>query len=181
MLILASLLLIPSDVVLAGLSTSTTTTLVKNDTANIVFTTTASGLALTGVKLFGSSGTSNVGFTLRDSAGTLLADGGTYLNVAFTSAGNDLAFGLNIPGYTLQANTQYTLAMAFSSGSGGNMYVNDAGLYQASGWTENAGPGIKYSLSAAAVPEPGTLFLGVVAAIMVGGLLMAKRWQRGFA
>lgn len=170
MLILASLLLIPSDVVLAGQSTSTTTTQVKNTTKNITFTTTNTGFALTGVKLFGSGGTSNVGFTLRDSAGTLLADGGAYTNVAFTSAGNDLAFGLGIPTYELSANTQYTLAMAFSAGSGGNLYTNDAGVFQAAGWTQDAGPGIKYSLSAAAVPEPGTLLMGTLLALFGAGV-----------
>jgi hypothetical protein len=41
--------------------------------------------------------------------------------------------------------------------------------FEAHGFTQDISPGIKYSVTAAAVPEPGTLLMGAVLAALVAG------------
>ena len=159
----------PFEVVLAGLSNGTDT-LVSNTTQVLGFIAGESNYALNSVRLFGNgTGTASITFRLNDAGGNQLAFGGTYLNSTLSNTGTDFSLSPSpIGAYTLAIGTGYQLQMDFSGSL--YMYEANAGVYQTRGWQESASPGFKYSLDVAAVPEPGTLLLGILLALFGVGV-----------
>jgi hypothetical protein len=168
-MILSLLLLIPSDVVLAGLGDGATSVVTNADKV-LTFTAGQQDWAIRSVKLYGDNSITggSVTFRLRDSLGASLAFGGAFLNVDLALTGTDFDLS-NTPigAYGLSANTQYQLSMFV--GNSLTMSNTNGQAFEAYGFTQDVSPGIKYSVSAAAVPEPGTLLMGAVLAALVAG------------
>ena len=170
MLIALALILTPSDVVLAGLGDGSTSVVTNADKV-LTFTAGQQDWAIRSVKLYGetpSSAGGSVTFRLRDSLGASLAFGGAFLNVDLALTGTDFDLS-NTPigAYGLSASTQYQLSMFV--GNSLTMANTNGQAFEAHGFTQDVSPGIKYSVSAAAVPEPGTLLMGAVLAALVAG------------
>jgi len=110
----------------------------------------------------------SVTFRLRDSLGASLAFGGAFLNVDLALTGTDFDLsGTPIGAYGLSAGNQYQLSMFV--GNSLTMANTNGQAFEAFGFTQDISPGIKYSVSAAAVPEPGTMLMGAVLAALVAG------------
>jgi len=168
-MILSLLLLIPSDVVLAGLGDGSTSVVTNADKV-LTFTAGQQDWAIRSVKLYGDNSITggSVTFRLRDSLGASLAFGGAFLNVDLALTGTDFDLsGTPIGAYGLSAGNQYQLSMFV--GNSLTMSNTNGQAFEAFGFTQDVSPGIKYSVSAAAVPEPGTLLMGAVLAALVAG------------
>ena len=169
MLIALALILTPSDVVLAGLGDGATSVVTNADKV-LTFTSGQQDWSIRSVKLYGDNSITggSVTFRLRDSLGANLAFGGAFLNVNLALTGTDFDLSNTAIGsYGLSAGTQYQLSMYV--GSSLIMSQANGNAFQQNGWTQDTSPGVKYSLDAAAVPEPGTLLMGAVLAALVAG------------
>ena len=169
MLIALALILTPSDVVLAGLGDGATSVVTNADKV-LTFTAGQQDWSIRSVKLYGDNSITggSVTFRLRDSLGASLAFGGAFLNVDLALTGTDFDLSNTAIGsYGLSANTQYQLSMFV--GNSLTMSNTNGQAFEAHGFTQDISPGIKYSVTAAAVPEPGTLLMGAVLAALVAG------------
>jgi hypothetical protein len=170
-MLLAILIMIPSDVVLAGLGDGTNAVVTDTDKV-LTFTAGQQNWAIQSVRLYGnfpSGGNASLTFRLRDSQGASLAYGGSYLAVGLDLNGTDFDLSNTAIGsYGLSAGTQYQLSMYV--GSSLIMSQANGNAFEQNGWTQNTSPGVMYAIDAVAVPEPGTLLLGAfLAAVVAGG------------
>jgi len=172
MFLALALLLSPGEVVLAGLGDGTTDLVTDTDKV-LVFVAGQQNYAIQSVRLFGNSpsgGNASLTFRLRDSQGASLAFGASFLAVGLDLTGTDFDLSNTAIGsYALDANTQYQLSMYV--GSSLVMAQTNGITFEQNGWTQNTSPGIKYSLDATAVPEPGSFLLMALALAVFGSVV----------
>jgi hypothetical protein len=175
-----------ADVVVSNIGTANTS--VGFSTGSISFTPTqtiSSGSILT-LRVFNNSGSTALSALslfmdvnssgLQSYAGTLVGGGSININ-----SYGDFAFNLSTRNYTnstafsissISINSQTTNADAQWA------YNTTAPTFSGAWSTGASSPGM-FSLDATAVPEPGTLFLGGIAALTGGGGVWWKRRRKG--
>ena len=91
-----------------------------------------------------------------------------------------MSLGAGIQGVSLAAGTNYTLAMTIVNGlslQGVGTISAGSGFTYDSGSTGSNAPSYGFQINA--VPEPGTLLLGGIAALTGGGGVWWKRRRKG--
>ena len=166
-----------ADVVIEHFSNSGSSGFSTGTGFTISFTNSGTSATLSSLRLFGGPGDDVASFIL-----TRVSDGATYSENATGIAGGIFTFTGAIASAEL-TNSAYTLAITDLNGtynSTDNSSATTTGIYGFSGASQTAIVSSNYLIyTVSAVPEPGTMLLGGIAAAVGGaGAWWKRRKQR---